>query len=95
MHFCLDSVLSLLIVYFLCVLLYVWRYFFGDIYFFSEVPFHFRVRFRNVGLVFGIWVLLKEASRLLQLGERTCPGITAGNSGWAPEMPSKPPPGGP
>lgn len=68
MHFCLDWVFvtaySLL---FLCLLGNI-ECFSDAVYCFSAVPFHF-----SLGLVFGIWVLLKEESRLLQLGGRTCP----------------------
>lgn len=74
MHFCLNWVLvtaySLLCSFAVC--LEILRVLFCfDIYCFSDVPFHF-----SLGLIFGIWVLLKEGSRLLQLGDRTCPCVS-------------------
>lgn len=43
-------------------------------------------------LFFGVslWNLGFAEERCLQLGARACPGIVMGNSGWGPEMPSKP-----
>lgn len=51
---------------------------FGDIRvcFSGEICFPDVLFYFSVGLVFGIRVLLKDDSRLLQLGDRMCPWVT-------------------
>lgn len=61
--------------------------FFGDICF-LDVPFHF-----SLGLVFGIWMLLKGNSRLLQLGDRTCSWVTVAVQAGHQKLPAATPPG--